>query len=454
MTAALTYAVLGAALLAAVILPMALRRVALSAPMVLVLGGFLLGRLPWFERVRVDPAAYPELTLHATELCVLIALMGVGLALDRPLDVRSLRSWRQWRATWRLLGIAMPACIAVVALLAHGVAGLPAASALLVGAALAPTDPVLAGDVQVEGPTTEVEEEVDERDEVRFALTSEAGLNDALAFPFVVAAATMLEGPWQGWVAGWALESFVVKVALAVAIGAAGGRLLGWLAFRPQRESLQLAARGEPLLAVAAVLLVYGLTELVHGWGFLAVFVAAITLRTVERHDHYHALMHEMIERLELLMTMLLLLLLGMALGGGLLDALTWPGAAVGLLLLLVVRPVTAWLALGHESDHDLEDDGRLGPRERRVTAFFGVRGIGSVYYLAWAAVHGHFPAMDAVWSVVGFTILASVVIHGIAATPAMRWLDDVRIPQARLRERLRRARSRGGRRSAARRTS
>lgn len=427
MTAAVTYAVFGLALLAAVILPMALRRWALSAPMVLVLGGFLLGYLPWFRGLSIDPGDHPTLTLHVTELCVLVALMGVGLALDRPLDIRRRESWRSWRSTWRLLAIAMPLCIAATTAAGYWVAGLPLATALLVGSALAPTDPVLAGDVQVEGPTVEEEEEIDEHDEVRFALTSEAGLNDALAFPFVYAAIALLGGPVREWGLHWAAETLLLKTALGVAVGWTGGRLLAWLAFRPTKKSFQLAARGEPLLALAAVLLVYGVTELVHGWGFLAVFVCALTIRSVERHSEYHALMHEMVERLELLLTLGLLLMLGLALGDGLLDALTWQGAAVGLLLLLVIRPLMAWLALGRQASRDRHFDNRLGPRERVVTAFFGVRGIGSIYYLAYAATAASFAGMAQAWAIVGFTVLVSVVLHGITATPAMRHLDDVR---------------------------
>lgn len=326
----------------------------------------------------------------------------------------------------------MPLCIGAVALAGWWVMGLPVATALLVGAALAPTDPVLAGDVQVEGPTTEAEEDIDEHDEVRFALTSEAGLNDALAFPFVYAAIALLGGGFS--LGAWAAESLVLKTVLGVVVGHVFGRLLAWLAFRPTKKSFQLARRGEPLLALAATLLVYGVAEIVHGWGFLAVFVCALTLRSVERQDHYHALMHEMVERLELLLTLGLLLMLGIALGDGLLDGLTWRGAAVGLLLLLVIRPVAAWLALGHQTDRDRHHDGMLGPRERAVTAFFGVRGIGSVYYVAYAAHTADFPRMTEVWATVGFTILASVVLHGVTATPVMRWLDEVREETARSR--------------------
>jgi NhaP-type Na+/H+ or K+/H+ antiporter len=136
---------------------------------------------------------------------VIISLMGVGLALDRPLNIRSWGSWRRWGTTWRLLAIAMPLSIGVTAWLGWWIMGLAPASAILLGAALAPTDPVLASDVQVEGPTTDEtdEDEIDERDEVRFALTSEAGLNDGLAFPFVHLAILVLGA---GTVADWGVK--------------------------------------------------------------------------------------------------------------------------------------------------------------------------------------------------------------------------------------------------------
>ena len=185
----LVYLLLGGSLLLAAVLPQLLHRWALSAPIVLVATGMAIGLLPPLADVALDPVAARPVIEHVTEVTVLVALMGVGLALDRPLRWRSRDSWRAWSPAWRLLGIAMPLTIGGVALLAWGPLGVAAPAALLLGAVLSPTDPVLASDVQVEGPTLEGEaEEIDEDDEVRFALTSEAGLNDGLAFPFVYAA--------------------------------------------------------------------------------------------------------------------------------------------------------------------------------------------------------------------------------------------------------------------------
>ena len=200
----LVYLLLGGSLLLAAVLPQLLHRWALSAPIVLVATGMAIGLLPPLADVELDPVAARPVVEHVTEITVLVALMGVGLALDRPLRWRSRESWRAWSPAWRLLGIAMPLTIGAVALLAWGPLGVAAPAALLLGAALSPTDPVLASDVQVEGPTLEGDvEEIDEDDEVRFALTSEAGLNDGLAFPFVYAAIFLATlGPVSQWGAG------------------------------------------------------------------------------------------------------------------------------------------------------------------------------------------------------------------------------------------------------------
>ena len=213
------YLLTGLSLLLAVFLPYALKTAALSAPVVLLGVGALIGLLPVPSAVRLSPTADRAFIEHLTEFTVIIALMGVGLALDRPLPLRSLRSWGQWGTTWRLLAIAMPLSIAGVALLGWGL-GLAPASAVLLGAVLAPTDPVLASDVQVEGPTTEQEDDetIDEDDEVRFALTSEAGLNDGLAFPFTYAAIaiSMAGAAPAGWLPEWLLVDVLWRLAAEI----------------------------------------------------------------------------------------------------------------------------------------------------------------------------------------------------------------------------------------------
>jgi NhaP-type Na+/H+ or K+/H+ antiporter len=427
------FLLMGVALLLAVVLPTALRTVALSAPVVLLGLGALMGLLPLPSAVQLSPTDDRAVLEHLTEFTVIISLMGVGLALDRPLNIRSWVSWQRWGTTWRLLAIAMPLTIAATAFLGWWVMGLAPASAILLGAALAPTDPVLASDVQVAGPTTDEtrEEEIDERDEVRFALTSEAGLNDGLAFPFVHLSILVVgAGSLADWGVRWVLWDVIGMVVVGVGIGMTVGWGLARAAFRSNRPSMRTAETGEPLLALAAVLLSYGLAQVAHGYGFLAVFACAMTLRSMERSADYHALMHEVVERLERLLTLVVLLLLGVAITGGLLDSLSWRGAAVGIALLLVVRPAMAWLALRMGSrPKDRVGDSTLDPRERWATAFFGIRGIGSIYYLAYATGQEEFSGADELWSTVGFVVAVSVVLHGVTATPVMRWLDDRRDP-------------------------
>ncbi|MFI5713545.1 cation:proton antiporter [Kribbella sp. NPDC051620] len=400
------YLVAGVALLVGAVLPRLLRRYAISAPMAFVAAGLLLGL--FVERGRVSPISESGLTEHLAELTILIALMGVGLAIDRPIG------WKRWAVTWRLLLVAMPACIAAVAGVGWLV-GLAPATALLLGAVLAPTDPVLASDVQVQGPTTGEGAEPEEDDEVRFALTSEAGLNDGLAFPFIYAA---VFAATKGAVGDWALEWFawdlIGKTVIGVAIGAGAGWLLGKMAFSAPSRTFRLADSREPVLALATTLGVYGLTQVLHGYGFVAVFVAALSLRASERSHDFHEELHGFMEQLEHILTWGILLLLGVAITGGLLKPLTLAGAAIGLLLVLVLRPLTAWLALAGTP---------MRRSERWVTAAFGVRGVGSVFYLAYAGADFG-TDLPWLWATVGFTVVLSVAVHGVAATPLMRMLD------------------------------
>jgi NhaP-type Na+/H+ or K+/H+ antiporter len=428
MTADLVYLLLGASLLLAMVLPIAFSNLAVSAPIVLVVVGGLIGLLPLYDGTPVAPTQNLDFVEHLTEFTVIVALMGVGLAIDRPLEWRRRGTWKRWGAAWRLLGIAMPLCIVGVALLGWWAMGLAPAAAMLLGAVLAPTDPVLASDVQVAGPTPAEDSDpdnIDEDDDVRFALTSEAGLNDGLAFPFVYAAilaATM--GSWTEWGLRWVAWELVGKVAIGVVAGIAVGWLLAKVAFSSPAPSLRLAEIGEPLLALAAVLLAYGVAEVAQGYGFLAVFTCAMTLRSWERGHDYHVHMHESIERLERLLTLVVLLLLGVVLTNGVLGDLGWDGALVGLALVFVIRPLTAILALRVGYVPSKGRKGSLDTRECWATAFFGVRGVGSLFYLAYATNEAEFGDHEQLWAVVAFTIALSVLVHGITATPVMKRLE------------------------------
>lgn len=427
MSADAVYLVAGMALFVAVLAPVLVRSIALSAPLVLLVLGMLIGLMPLPEEWSLDPVAGRRVIEHVTEVAVLVALMGVGLALDRPLNRRA---WRSWSPTWRLLLVAMPLTIGAVFLLGWGMLGVAAPMALLLGACLAPTDPVLAGDVQVDGPSTggsADEAEPDERDEVKFSLTSEAGLNDGLAFPFVYAAVYLASrGPVAEWGGAWLAWDFIGRIALGVLVGVLVGWGVGRLAFRAADHRFRVAERGEPLLAVAALVLAYGAAEVVGGYGFLGVFACGLALRSVERHHDHHRAMHQVIGYLERLLILVILLFLGMALTRSLLSGLDWRGSVVAVALVFVIRPVAAWLSLAVAA-RDTSLPGGLLPRERAVAAFFGVRGIGSLYYLAYAGGLVALTDESWLWSTVAFTILLSVVVHGMSSTPALRRLAERR---------------------------
>lgn len=423
------YLVGGLALLIAVVAPLLVQRIALSAPLVLLVVGMAIGLLPLPEGWTLDPIAGRTVVEHVTEVAVLVALMGVGLALDRPLNRAT---WRSWSPTWRLLLLAMPLTIAGVFLLGWGLLGVAAPAALLLGASLAPTDPVLAGDVQVDGPSTAGSADEaepggpahDEEDEVRFALTSEAGLNDGLAFPFVYAAVFLATlGPVGEWWGRWLAWELAGKVVVGVVVGAAMGWAIGRVAFRAADHRLRIAERGEPLLAVAALVLSYGATEVAGGYGFLGVFACAMAMRSIERQHDHHRAMHEVIGYLERLITLVILLFLGMALTRGLLSGLDWRGVLIGVALVFVIRPASGLASLAVARRRS-QDAGGLRPAEQAVTAFFGVRGVGSLYYLAYAAGQTAFPEEAWLWATVAFTILLSVVVHGVASTPVLARLD------------------------------
>jgi NhaP-type Na+/H+ or K+/H+ antiporter len=402
----LAYTVVGAGALLAGILPRLLERRPLSMPIAFLGLGVLVFALPT-GLPDPDPLAYPKLAEHLTEVGVIVALMGAGLKIDRPMG------WRRWASTWRLLAVAMPLTIGATALLGWWWAGLVPAAALLLGAALAPTDPVLASDVQVGEPT----DREDSEDEVRVTLTSEAGLNDGLAFPFVYAAIAIAAAGTDpaGWLGDWLLTDVLYRSVAGIAGGLVVGWLHGRLFFRARSEALRMAHHSEGFLALAATFLAYGVVELAGGYGFVAVFVAARAIRAAERSHEYHQVLHDFAEQSERLLTVLLLLLFGGAVVGGLLAPLTWPAAAVGLALVFVIRPAAGWLSLR----------GAPGtPAERWVIAAFGIRGIGSFYYISYALTHADLPGATLLWAMVGLAVATSVIVHGVAATPVMRWLD------------------------------
>ncbi|CAN7736184.1 cation:proton antiporter [Neorhizobium sp. LjRoot104] len=338
-----------------------------------------------------------------TEFVVLVALMGAGLKIDRRF------SFKGWGTTWRLLLITMPMSIIAMTFIGTTILGLSAVAALLLAASLAPTDPVLAADIQVAGPQEGGE------DTVRFALTSEAGLNDGFAFPFVHLAIVLSLAATTGepWFARWLTLNVVWETAAGIGCGWLVGRVFGWATFKMPGDTL--AKTGDGLVAIAATLVSYGVSELLHCYGFLAVFVTALTLRNSHRDHDFQRDMHDITEQIERIAMMLLLLAFGGAIINGLLSGIGWIEIVAVVLILLVVRPVTGLLAL-------------IGVRatltEKITIAYFGIRGVGSFYYLAYGLNHGRFEDGDRLWVILSLVVFVSILMHGLTVTPAMRWLD------------------------------
>ncbi len=396
-------AVIGASIIVAFWLPRFFsgREPAASALLILA-GAIAISIVPGMPQA-IDPRTSPKMWEYTSELAVIVALFGTGLRID------NLTSYRRWQPTVRLLLVAMPLTILAVAILGFWLAGMTLAGAILLGAVLAPTDPVLAGDVQVGRPTEGGEHPV------RFALTTEAGLNDGLAFPFVYLGLILAEGFTFG---SLATEWFPRDVLYRIAVGALSGAVFGWLLGKflfsvPSGNPLAKTASG--VLALAGVLLAYGATELIEGYGFIAAFVSGLTLRRAKADHDFHGRLHGFSEAIEHSLTAILLLLIGGVLPL-LLPELDWRHVTVALALVFVIRPLAGWVSL---SGTDL-----VG-RERLVVAAYGVRGIGSIYYLGYATSHFAFTNTGQLWATIALTILISTVVHGLTAGAAVRKVTE-----------------------------
>jgi NhaP-type Na+/H+ or K+/H+ antiporter len=396
--------VIGLVVLLVAWLPLLLKKLPLSLPIIFVGLGMAVFSFTPLSVFSPHPVESPVMIEKATEFIVIISLMGAGLKIGRPFTLAN------WGITIRLLAIVMPLTIGAIALSGHWILGLPLASALLLGACLAPTDPVLASDVQIERPNS------DDGDEARFALTSEAGLNDALAFPFVYLALAASAGTLGFATMGtWLWQDVIWRLSVGALIGAAGGWLLGQIIYRLPQNT-RLSRTGDGFIALGATLVIYATTEFAFGYGFLAVFVAGLMLNRSAAGDNFNSELHDFADETERLVMMVLLVLFGGILTGGeLLADIGWNNVLVAALVLLVIRPMIGWLAL---------IDLRRPALERFVIAFFGIRGLGSVYYLAFALNHGAFEDQHALWETVGLIILGSILLHGISVTPIMQRLN------------------------------
>jgi len=373
-----------------------------------------------------------------TEVAVLISLFSAGIKMPVPV------SFARWRTPILLASVSMAVSVGMVAAFAYYLLGLPLGAGVLLGAILAPTDPVLATDVQIRHPG--------DQDQLRFTLTCEAGMNDGSAFPFVMLGMGLLGLHELGeFGLRWALVDVLWATAAGIAIGVISGAALGRLGWKlrgePPRHKLM-----DDFLGLGLIGVVYGLSVLVDAWGFLAVFFAAVALRQTElklagaSRDYPDRpqtcgiepeaantspdndeppptvsggslIFKEHLERLSELMLILLI-------GGTLfLDSWSWRAVGLALFLFIVARPVSVLASL-------------LGTRTswpiRGMVAWFGVRGIGSLYYLMYAIQHG-LPE-DLALELIQLTLIAvslSILVHGTSVKPLMSrfWRHRKRLP-------------------------
>nr|WP_260326441.1 cation:proton antiporter [Glaciimonas immobilis] len=386
--------------------------------------------------INIVPAEHAALLTSVTKIALLLSLFTVGLKLRVP--------YRDgiWRLPIRLGLLAMLVTIPIIALVGVFLCDLPLGAAILLGAILAPTDPVLASDVQIK--------DIGDRDRIRFSLTGEGGLNDGTAFPFVMLGLALLGVPSA---ASFADAFTVPRVIWGIAAGLGTGWTLGWLVGRlviGLRRRFRIALGMEEFLGIGLIALAYGASELMHGIGFLAVFAAGLAMRRIEATNSGQlsadrvpgealnralgqgneelathpakasAYMTETVldfnQQLENFAEFFMVILTGVLLSH---IGFSMMGAWLGVLLFFVIRPLSVAVAM---------TGARVTSLQRRLMAWFGIKGIGSLYYLVFALqftwiVPPGYQAEDLaprISSIVLTVVAMSIVIHGISARPLM----------------------------------
>ena len=427
----LLYLLVGVLLVAVAVLASFVKRLPLSETMIYLAAGTFLGPLG-LGLFSIDALAHAGLIERLAEIAVIVSLFTTGLKLRVPLRDR------QWWIPFGLASGSMVLTVGMVTLVGVFGLGLPIGGAVLLGAILAPTDPVLASDVQLEN--------VRDRNRLRFSLTGEAGLNDGTAFPFVMLGLGLSDlhalGAW-GW-KWWAVD-VVWAVCAGLAIGSLFGALIGQGVIYLRREHHEGVGRDE-FLALGLIALSYGTALLVHAYGFLAVFAAGLALRAVERRHtgkeppaedlamgaglkpdeiathpkkapaHMAGAVLAFNEQMERIVEVALVLVIAAALLPTYFRLEeTWFIAV----LFLIIRPFAVHIGLLGQ---------KISASERRLISWFGIRGIGSLYYLMFVVNRG-LPA-DLAWQLASITlttIAVSILAHGITVTPLMSWHQNRR---------------------------
>ena len=414
---------LGLLLLAMLLVNTALRGVPLTSPMVYLAAGWVLGPAV-MDAVRPDPMENAAVLERVTEVGLLISLFAVGLQLRVPLFDRV------WRLPLKLAFGSLSLLVLMVGAVGVFLLGVDPGVAIVLGAILAPTDPVLASALNQEGTDPQP---------TSFALAAEGAINDGAAYPFVVLGLALAGigavGTWH-----WVLVDFLWSIISGVAVGMALGGLLGTLVvFLRSRHGQALGL--DVFLGLGLIGTSYGLAHLCAGSGFLAVFAAGLALgrvrerpargsaalerpptsaghsyTTLAGHSHHasktmRGSVEDFNEQMEKISEMGLVLLVGAMLPYAAVTAVTWWFVP---LLLFVLRPLSVLPAyIGEDAT----------ARQLALSAWFGIRGIGSLFYLLMALRAGvSGPAADLLTSLTLWSIAASIVLHGLSALPLMRW--------------------------------
>ena len=411
-----------------------LARLPLSTAMLYLMVGMAVS--PWgIGLLWADSANHSVLLETLTEVVVLISLFSAGLKLSAAL------SERRWLLPLRLAVVSMVVTVLAIAAVGHFLLGLSVGAAVLLGGILAPTDPVLASDVQVHSPG--------DRDRLRFALTGEGGLNDGTAFPFVLLGLGLLglhDLGHFGW--RWLAVDVVWGSACGIAVGSGLGLAIGRLVLYLRREH-QEAVGLDDFLSLGLVALSYGAALMLHGYGFLAVFAAGVALRhLVQRQsttpvasqkaveqaaavpgskaadqvavhpEHAPAFMAQAVlgfnEQLERIGEVMVVIAIGALLWAVEWQHVVWWFVA---LLLLVIRPASVALGLAGSS---------ASTAQRTLIGWFGIRGIGSLYYLMYAINQGVDAQLaDVLTALTLSVVVTSIVVHGVSVTPLMAMYEQ-----------------------------
>lgn len=365
----------------------------LNIPIVAIGVGMIFFSLP-IDLPSPDPVKYEKEILKLSEIAVIISLMGAGLKINRAF------SFKAYRVPLLLVLITMIGCIGATALLGWWF-GLVPASALLLGAVFAPTDPVLANDVQVE-----IEENEEEEHPVQFNLTGEAGFNDGMAFPFTWLAiwVAMHSFNFEEWISTWLLKDLLYRIAGGTMVGYGCGKLVVWLFFILPAK-LEVKPKRLGLLAVAATFFIYGITEAVHGYGFIAVFIAALTIRHHEKQHSFHKDMHDVVEQVEAYLISIILILLGGYIIHNWSEVFSFPVLGLCLIFIFVIRPFFGIFPT-FQTD--------MPTKHRWSVAFLGIKGVGSFFYLAFALHEADFDQTDFLWNTAAVLVFISALVHRV----------------------------------------